>query len=55
LKSALPKAPAPDRQQDIPPGKVNLVRAALQAGFSPVRIARDFGVAVAAVRRLRAT
>ncbi|MGY0788057.1 hypothetical protein ACW7BJ_01725 [Azospirillum argentinense] len=38
---------------DIPPGKLNLVRAALQAGFSPGRVAKEFGVSIASVRKLR--
>ncbi len=28
----------------IPPGKLNLIRAALRAGFSKARVAREFGV-----------
>jgi hypothetical protein len=39
---------------EIPPAKLNLIRAALQAGFSPARVAKDFGVSTATVRKLRA-
>jgi hypothetical protein len=40
---------------DIPPAKANLIRAALRAGFSPTRAAKDFGVSLAMVRKLAAT
>jgi hypothetical protein len=40
---------------DIPPAKANMIRAALRAGFRPGRVAKDFGVAVAMVRKLAAT
>jgi hypothetical protein len=40
---------------DIPPAKANMIRAAVRAGFRPGRIAKDFGVAVAMVRKLAAT
>jgi hypothetical protein len=40
---------------DIPPAKANMIRAALRAGFRPARVAKDFGVAVAMVRKLAAT
>ena len=39
---------------DIPPAKASLVRAAVRAGFSPARVAKDFGVSTAAVRKLMA-
>jgi hypothetical protein len=37
---------------DIPPAKANMIRAALRAGFSPGRAAKDFGVSLAMVRKL---
>jgi hypothetical protein len=40
---------------DIPPAKANMIRAALRAGIRPGRVAKDFGVAVAMVRKLVAT
>ena len=40
---------------DIPPAKANMIRAALRAGFSPGRAAKDFGVSLAMVRKLAAT
>jgi DNA-directed RNA polymerase specialized sigma24 family protein len=40
---------------DIPPAKASMVRAAVRAGFSPARVAKDFGVSVAMVRKLAAT
>ena len=40
---------------DIPPAKANMIRAALRAGFSPTRAAKDFGVSLAMVRKLAAT
>ena len=39
---------------DIPPAKANMVRAAVRAGFSPARVAKDFGVSTATVRKLMA-
>jgi hypothetical protein len=39
---------------DIPPAKANMIRAALRAGFSPGRAAKDFGVSLAMVRKLAA-
>jgi hypothetical protein len=39
---------------DIPPAKANMVRAAVRAGFSPARVAKDFGVSTANVRKLMA-
>jgi hypothetical protein len=41
-------APLPD----VPPAKASMVRAALRAGFSPARVAKDFGVSTAIVRKL---
>jgi hypothetical protein len=40
---------------DIPPAKANMIRAALRAGIRPGRVAKDFGVAVAMVRKLATT
>ena len=40
---------------DIPPAKANMIRATLRAGIRPARVAKDFGVAVAMVRKLAAT
>jgi hypothetical protein len=40
---------------DIPPAKANMIRAAIRAGIRPTKVAKDFGVAVAMVRRLMAT
>lgn len=40
---------------DIPPAKANMIRAAIKAGIRPTKVAKDFGVAVAMVRRLAAT
>jgi hypothetical protein len=40
---------------DIPPAKASMVRAAVRAGFSPARVAKDFGVSIAMVRKLAAT
>ena len=40
---------------DIPPAKANMIRAAIRAGIRPGRVAKDFGVAVAMVRKLAAT
>jgi DNA-directed RNA polymerase specialized sigma24 family protein len=40
---------------DIPPAKASMVRAAVRAGFAPARVAKDFGVSVAMVRKLVAT
>jgi hypothetical protein len=40
---------------DIPPAKASMVRAAIRARFSPARVAKDFGVSVAMVRKLAAT
>jgi hypothetical protein len=37
---------------DIPPAKASMVRAAVRAGFSPARVAKDFGVSTATVRKL---
>jgi hypothetical protein len=51
--SAPPKRGTPPTPE-IPLGKLNLIRAALQAGFSPARVAKDFGVSTATVRKLRA-
>jgi DNA-directed RNA polymerase specialized sigma24 family protein len=39
---------------DIPPAKASMVRAAVKAGFSPARVAKDFGVSTATVRKLMA-
>jgi hypothetical protein len=41
-------APLPD----VPPAKASMVRAAVRAGFSPARVAKDFGVSTATVRKL---
>jgi DNA-directed RNA polymerase specialized sigma24 family protein len=43
-------APLPE----VPPAKASMVRAAVRAGFSPARVARDFGVSTATVRKLMA-
>jgi hypothetical protein len=43
-------APLPE----VPPAKASMVRAAIRAGFSPARVARDFGVSTATVRKLMA-
>jgi hypothetical protein len=51
--STPPKRATPP-MPEIPVGKLNLIRAALQAGFSPARVAKDFGVSTATVRKLRA-
>jgi hypothetical protein len=40
---------------DIPPAKANMIRAAIRAGIRPAKVAKDFGVAVAVVRKLAAT
>jgi len=40
---------------DIPPAKANMIRAAVRAGLRPAKVAKDFGVAVAMVRKLAAT
>jgi hypothetical protein len=40
---------------DVPPAKANMIRAAVRAGFRPARVAKDFGVSVAIVRKLAAT
>jgi hypothetical protein len=40
---------------DIPPAKANMIRAAVRAGIRPGRVAKDFGAAVAMVRKLAAT
>jgi hypothetical protein len=37
---------------DIPPAKASMVHAAVRAGFSPARVAKDFGVSTATVRKL---
>jgi len=39
---------------DIPPVKTSMVRAAVRAGFSPARVAKDFGVSTATVRKMMA-
>ena len=52
--SASPKHETPPTPE-IPLGKLNLIRAALQAGFSPARMAKEFRVSVATVRKLAAT
>jgi DNA-directed RNA polymerase specialized sigma24 family protein len=39
---------------DIPPAKASMLRAAVRAGFSPTRVAKDFGVSTATVRKLMA-
>jgi hypothetical protein len=44
------RSPAP--VADIPPAKASMVRAAVRAGFSPARVAKDFGVSTATVRKL---
>ena len=46
------RTPAP--VADIPPAKASMVRAAVRAGFSPARVAKDFGVSTATVRKLMA-
>ena len=46
------RTPAP--VTDIPPAKASMVRAAVRAGFSPARKAKDFGVSTATVRKLMA-
>jgi DNA-directed RNA polymerase specialized sigma24 family protein len=46
------RTPAP--MADIPPAKASMVRAAVRAGFSPARVAKDFGVSTATVRKLMA-
>ena len=38
-----------------PPAKANMIRAAVRAGIRPGRVAKDFGAAVAMVRKLAAT
>ena len=45
----------PAQMLDITPEKASMVRAAVRAGFSPARVAKDFGVSVAMVRKLAAT
>ena len=40
---------------DVPPAKANMIRAAIRAGFRPGRLAKDFGVSAAVVRKLAAT
>jgi hypothetical protein len=52
--STLPNRGTP-ATPEIPPAKLNLIRAALQAGFSPARVAKEFGVSVATIRKLAAT
>lgn len=47
------RKPAP--MPDIPPAKASMVRAAVRAGFSYARVAKDFGVSVTMVRKLAAT
>lgn len=37
---------------DIPPAKASMIRAAVKAGFSPAKVAKDFGVSSAIVRKL---
>jgi hypothetical protein len=56
-----PKSPAvgrivrnPEPVTDIPPAKASMVRAAVRAGLSPARVAKDFGVSTATVRKLMA-
>jgi hypothetical protein len=39
---------------DIPPARASMVRAAVRAGFTPAKVAKDFGVPVAMVRKLAA-
>jgi hypothetical protein len=41
--------------EGLAPGKVNAIRAASQAGVKLSRIAREFGLPVAAVKRVIAT
>jgi hypothetical protein len=41
--------------ENIPPAKANMIRAAVRAGLRPAKVAKDFGVAVAMVRKLAAT
>jgi hypothetical protein len=41
-------APLPD----MPPARASMVRAAVRAGFSPVRVAKDFSVSTATIRKL---
>ena len=38
----------------VPRGKINAVRAAAKAGLSPSRIARQFGISLAEVRKITA-
>ena len=38
----------------VPRGQVNAVRAALKAGVTPSRIAREFGISLAEVRKITA-
>jgi hypothetical protein len=40
---------------DIPPARASMVRAAVRADFNPTRVAKDFGVSIAMVRKLAAT
>jgi len=40
---------------DVPPAKANMIRAAVRAGFSPARVAREFGLSQSTVRKLSAT
>jgi hypothetical protein len=40
---------------DIPPAKASMVHAAVRAGFSPTRVAKNLGVSVVMVRKLMAT
>jgi hypothetical protein len=54
-----PKSPAVGRivrnsepVTDIPPAKASMVRAAVKAGLSPARVARDFGVSTVTGRKL---
>jgi DNA invertase Pin-like site-specific DNA recombinase len=59
----LPKSDEPSRKRrpkevDAPPlaqGKLNAIRAAFKAGVRPSRIAREFGVSHADVRRALAS
>jgi hypothetical protein len=39
---------------EVPPAKASMIRAAIRAGFSPARVAKDFGVSTATVRKLMA-
>jgi DNA-directed RNA polymerase specialized sigma24 family protein len=39
----------------VPPAKANMIRAAVRAGFSPARVAREFGLSQSTVRKLSAT